>query len=533
MKGTYLLVALIAISLAAGIWIRWRSGEVNDGLEYHGYFEVFDFYMSSVFGEQLERDHPGLDWANNSVHIENAAGQSNIIAVPHVVENPRAFFYDPGYARACVENDLEMILYIHTLGKYIYFYDPRPCDGADRLELLKREYRVYEEKFREYNNSISMVQIYDEPWVTPLNVTHQMLFDMAEAAREIFWGKPIMVMFHRQGNTYRYSHTNGTIITYDDWAGRMPEAFDVIGVDPYYYSYHDESWPDFRFTGDQEMVESDVSWASNFDRPVILVGQGYDPGASQFFDRDNTDTRLGVEEGFEDWEPGPPEGSWSVDPGVQATGSRQFEGEKSLELPPGGEFSATLEFEEVHSVTFSFNIAVEQGTQQSLWFMLGNDEGYPVRLGIEGRDPVIFNGATVEVINRSLDITPGIWHSIMVSANVDANRWTVWVDGEVQTRMPNAFQPTSFDRVRITSSSSSGNAWLDSLSVSRYWSHIPPNEKETMLYYDVARKYPQVTTLMWWSYPHSFASSLIGEDSEEFQVTNIWEIQGEIWDLIG
>ena len=537
-NGSHILVlsGLVMAVLALILFQPDNLETTNEALTYHGYFEVFDFFISSVFEDEL-RSSPnltGIDWTDNSAHIGNAASQSNVIAVPHVVEDPWSYFYDPDYLDSCVENDLDIILYIHTLSKYVYFYDPRPCSREDRMDLLVEFFRIYEERLRDYRDRIVAIYVYDEPWVTPHNVTHEMLFDMADSARRVFWDKPVMVMFHRQGNAYQYVHPNGTIVKYDDWAGDMPGAFDIVGVDPYFYSYHDDKGPDYRQTGNTQMVESDVLWARDFGKPVILVGQAYDPGASMFFDRDNVDPRLSIHDGFEDWETGEPGGfGWSAGPGFESTQSLAYAGDRALLMwSPNSEASAVFEFERVNSVEISFRIYVDPAGAPSTWFALGDETGFPIRLGLQGRDLLIDDGTDVEIINRSVDMEPGKWHSIRISGNVDANRWKTWIDGDIQTRLPNAIAPSSFNRFSLLVTASSNRVWIDELRVERYWSHIPPNEEDTRLYYEVASNYPEVIGLMWWSYPHSFASHLIGEDGERLQVTDIWNVHREIWELI-
>ena len=506
-----------------------------NGLEYHGYFRVFDLFIWNTFGEELssEQNLSFRDWSKNSAHIANAALQSNLIIVPHVVENPRAYFYDPSYVDACVENGFKIILSVHTLAKYIYFMDPRSCSDEERMDLFIEELKVYEEKFRRYKDDIIGVQIYDEPWVAPRNVTHQMLFDMCEAARSVLWNKPILVMFHRQGNTYSYTDSNGSVITYDEWAGRMPETFDIIGVDPYFYSYHDEQPPAFHHTGDQAMVESDVSWACSFGKPVMLVGQAYDPGSSPFFDMDNTDPELSIYEGFEEWSDVSPVKGWSLDgEGIGVTDLTSYHGQRSLLLDGGrNTSSAVFKFERIHGIRVSFRIAVDFSGSPSAWLTLGDEDGEPIRLGIQGRDLVFHDGARVEIINRSIDVSPSFWHSITIDANVDADRWTVWFDGDRQTRLPNAIEPSSLSQLGFISLANSTRVWIDELRVQRDWSHIPLNDDETMLYYEVAKDYPQVNMLMWWNYPHSFASSLFGR-REEFHLTDIWAVQRRIWEMI-
>jgi hypothetical protein len=60
---------------------------------------------------------------------------------------------------------------------------------------------------------------------------------------------------------------------------------------------------------------------------------------------------------------------------------------------------------------------------------------------------------------------------------------------------------------------------------------IPLDRNETLLYHEIAERYPQVTILAWYSYPNAFASSLL-MDPDQFQVTDVWSVQGEIWGMI-
>jgi hypothetical protein len=231
-----------------------------------------------------------------------------------------------------------------------------------------------------------------------------------------------------------------------------------------------------------------------------------------------------------------------------------------------GESSATLSFEEVHDVeiSFAFTIATDAADQGSFWLAIGNEESEPVRLGIHGQDLYLHDGAQVQLLNRSIHVSPGGWHTITIEANVDADRWTVSFDGDKQTRLPNAVEPSSFSHIRFTRSlhswaplegtghfrrqsvpsvswagdieDSLGNPqntgiWIDNVLVKKDWSHIPLNEAETMLYYKVAKRYPQVNMLMWWEYTCSFASSLLSEKND-YQVTDVWAVQREIWEKI-
>jgi len=548
-RGLILVLALGLLLAMAVTWqllIKGRAGagenQTGDnetgkwrGLEYQGYFEVFDLFISKVFARELESSSvlPKRRWETNSAHIANAASQSNLIVVPLVVENPRAYFYDPNYLNACVENGLKMVLFVNTLSKYVYFYDPRPCSEADRKELLVHEMRWYEKRFRPYRDDIVAIYVYDEPWVYPLNVTRPMLLDIIDAAKEVFWGKPVVIMFHRQGNTVSYRAANGSTIRYDRWLGRLPEAVDIVGVNPYFYSYHDDQPPSYHHTGDQSMVERDVSWACSFGKPVMLVGQAFDPGSALFFDRDNTDPQLFVHEGFENWSTGKPGPGWIVEGrGIAATNLTSYRGNQSLLVNPSlGSASALLRFQRVHSLSVGFRIAVDFVGSPSVWFALGNEVGEPVRLGVRGRDLVFDDGTGAQVINVSVDVRPGVWHSLEIRADVDADRWTVYFDGDPQTRLPNAVLPTNFSHFRIVEVGGSSRVWLDELNVKRGWSQVPLNEEEMMLYYQVAKAHPQVSMLLWWNYPESFASSLL-KDRDEYQVSDMWKVQREIWGMI-
>jgi hypothetical protein len=356
---------------------------------------------------------------------------------------------------------------------------------------------------------------------------------MADAARTIFWGKPIMTMFHRQGNGYRYIHPNGSIITYDDWAGEMPGIFDIIGVDPYFYAYHDEEPPGFRHTGDMGMIESDVAWACSFGRPVMLTGQAFDPGPALFFERDNTDASFSIVEGFEDWDQGIPEGFNLTGSDSGTTEMTSSRGRFSLQMFDGRNPSLLeVDFQRVHDIGVGLRFATDPSGTASFWITLGDEQGDPIRLGVQGRDLVIHNGAGIELVNRSIDIVPGLWHSLVIKANSDANRWNLWLDGDIQSRMPNAALPTSLSSLKIIRLNGSSTLWVDEIAVGRDWSWIPLDEEETKLYYEVAREHPEVTMLTWWNYPHSFASSLL-ENREDFHVADVWATQREIWELIG
>ncbi len=499
-------------------------------LQYHGYFQVYDRFISMEFYENLASDPKlsGRDWSRNLVHLENAGQQSNVVVVPHSVTNSRGYLYDPEYLESCRENDLKMILLVHGISKYVYFLDPRPCSVPEATELLMEEFRVYEKLFRRYREDIMAVYVYDEPWVRPNNVTQEMLDSMVDAARDVFWDKPVLVMFHRQGNNYSYRSKNGSLIRYDQWVGDFPQKLDLIGVDPYFYAYHDEEPDDFRHTGDKSIVESDVSWASSFGKPVVVVGQAYDPGADVFFDSDNRDPRLYLDEGFED---GGIAEEWEFGGGTGVTGARKYRGNRSLLLEGGdGISTAVFSYPTVHSIRVKFRF-ITSSSSPAVWITLGDTNSSPVRLGIQGRDLLVHTGRDAEIVNCSIDVAPGRWHTLTLDANVDANRWVFRFDGDIQTRLPNAVLPGTFNRVTLTALEGSGSLWVDDLEVERDWSLLLPNQEETLLYYQVARKYP-VSTLLWWSYPHSFSSSLV-ENGDQLQVEDIWNTQREIWEMMG
>ncbi len=558
-QRTYLLLFAILIVLVLSLALSLRGGSreepngegppQNDtkdgedeaaevswpGLKYHGYFEVFDLFISDRFADELDALDGGRakDWSRNRVHIANAAGQSNVIVVPQVVVNPRAYFYDPEYLDACVENNLSIILYLHTLAKYVYFLDPRPCTDDERRELFTAELRAYEEKFRSYRDSIMAIYVYDEPWVTPHNVTPERLVEMVEAASSVFWGKPTLVMFHPQGNSYSYLDSRGEVVRFYDWIGDTPGVLDIVGVDPYFYAYRDWQPPDFRRTGDQGMVERDVAWASSFGKPVMLVGQSFDPGASPFFERDNTDPALSIIEGFENWDGGTPPQGWAVvGSGASVTDQMSYRGNRSLLVSgAGGDSLGTLSFEEVHSVTVSLRFAVRGDGDPAAWFLLGENGSYPVRLGLNGRDLFLHNGAEVELLNVSLDVAPMVWHSLTIAADADGDRWSIWFDGDRQGRLPNAVIPSAFREFTIYVLDNSTEIVFDELRITRDWSLIPIDRDETLLYHQVAERYPQVTILAWYSYPNAFASSLL-TDPGDFQVADVWSVHGEIWEMI-
>ncbi len=514
---------------------RGRNHSIG-GLRYQGYFEVFDNSISTFFRDELASDpnYSLRDWSDNSNHIRNVAQQSNVIVVPHVVQNPRAYYYDPSYVDSCVENNLSIILFVHTLAKYCYFLDPRPTSAHERRELLVQEMRIYEEKFRPYREHIVAIYVYDEPWVSPRNVTPNMLVEMCDAARSIFWNKPVMVMFHRQGNTYAYTLPDGRLVRYDEWIGDTPAACDIVGVDPYFYAYHDDRPPDYRHTGDRAMVESDVSWACSFNRPVVLVGQAFDPGSAPFFDADNTDPEFSVSEGFESTQAGLVPAAWEVDgDGIKVTTQLSHKGGRSLMLDGRlGKATAAFSFPRVHSGKVAFYFAVEPAGSPDFWVSVGDGDQDPVRLGFRDREMLIDDGMRVEIINRTVDVRPGVWHSVVIEFDADAYRWTVWFDGEAQTRLPYARLPEAFSQIRLFVGPNSCKVWLDDFRVWREWSFIPLNEEETMLYYEVASRHPQVQMLLWYNYRHSFASSLV-KDRDRYQVADIWAVQRKIWEMIG
>jgi len=541
--GLFLAVAAIALLVAVLLQIFPRAEKqgpdrngTNGGLKDQGYFEVFDSSISTYFRSELASNGnlSSYDWTASSAHVRNAAQQSNVIVVPHTVENPRAYYYDPSYVDACVENGLGMILFVHTIAKYVYFLDPRPTDAQERRELLLQEMRLYEEKFRPYKEHIVAIYVYDEPWVSPRNVTPSMVVEICEAARAVFWNKPVMVVFHRQGNAYSYTLPNGTLVRYDEWIGRTPEACDIIGVDPYFYAYHDDQPPDYRHTGDQGIVESDVSWACSFGKPVVLVGQAFDPGSSPFFGTDNTDPEFSVSEGFEAaLADAAPEG-WPVEgSGIKVTGRISHKGNNSLLLDGAlGSSAAVLGFPRIHSAKAAFYFAVEPGGSPDFWVAVGDGGVEPVRLGFRDREMLIDDGTQVEIINRSVDVRPGVWHSVVIEFDADAYRWTVWFDGEPQTRLPYARLPEAFSHVRLIVGEDSAKVWVDDLEVWRGWSFVPLDERETMLYYDVARRHPGVQMLLWYNYRYAFASSLV-RDRDLYQVADVWATQRKIWEMIG
>jgi len=509
-----------------------KQNETALGPKYYGYFEVFDHFISTVFRDALlsNPNLSGYTWSENSAHIRNAALQSNTIVVPHSVENPRAYLYDPQYLKTCREEGLSIVLFVNTVAKYCYFYDPRPCSLEEKKKLLVEEMTPYEERFRPFRDQIVAVYAYDEPWVRPLNVTRRMIQDICNAARSVFWEKPVIVMFHRQGNTLRFTAPNGSIVSYDQWVKGMPEACDIVGVDPYFYAFHDNQTPDYRHTGDKGIVESDVSWACSFGKPVVLVGQAFDPGSALFFDRDNTDPMLDISQGFENVQEGSlPEGWMSAGDGISVTDVASHRGNRSLSFNPGNGSSVAFSFPPVHSVTISFYAAFQESP--SFWIAVGDGQDRPARLGFAGREMVIDDGSKVEVVNKSVDVSPRTWHPITIYVDADSNRWTVWFDGDPQTRLPYASLPTIFSTVTFLEAGSRGKVFIDDVRVQRSWSAILPDRDETMLYYRVARSHPQVEMLLWYNYPHSFASSLVRE-REAYQVADIWEVQREIWDSI-
>jgi hypothetical protein len=191
-----------------------------------------------------------------------------------------------------------------------------------------------------------------------------------------------------------------------------------------------------------------------------------------------------------------------------------------------------LEFERVYDVGVGLRFATDPYGTASFWITLGDEQGDPIRFGVQGRDLYIHNGAGIELVNRSIDIIPGLWHSLVIRANSEANRWNLWLDGDIQSRMPNADIPTSLNSLEIIRINGSSAIWIDEITVGRDWSLIPLNEEETKLYYEVAREHPEVTMLTWWNYSHAFASSLL-EERDDFQVADAWATQREIWELIG
>jgi len=532
------IVLLVAVVLQVFLRAEKQGPErngTNGGLKHQGYFEVFESAISTYFRSELASNGnlSTRDWTANSAHIFYAAQQSNVIVVPHAVENPRAYYYDPSYVDACVENGLSMVLFVHTLAKYVYFLDPRPTTAQERRELLLQEMRIYEEKFRPYKEHIVAIYVYDEPWVSPWNVTPGMVVEMCDVARGVFWNKPVMVVFHRQGNSYSYTLPNGTLVRYDEWIGQTPEACDIIGVDPYFYAYHDGQPPDYRHTGDQGIVESDVSWACSFGKPVVLIGQAFDPGSSPFFGADNTDPEFSVSEGFEAGRTDAAPEGWRVEgSGIKVTGRISHKGNNSLLLDGAlGSSAAVFGFRGVHSAKAAFYFAVEPGGSPDFWVAVGDGDGEPVRLGFRDREMLIDDGMQVEIINRSVDVRPGVWHSVVIGFDADAYRWTVWFDGEPQTRLPYARLPETFSQLRLIADEGSAKVWVDDLEVWREWSFIPLDEKETMLYYDVAHRHPEVEMLLWYNYRYSFASSLV-RNREQYQVADVWATQRKIWEMI-
>ena len=421
---------------------------------------------------------------------------------------------------------MNIVLFVNTLAKYYYFYDPRPCSLQERKSLLIHEMKRYEKAFRPYRDQVVAVYAYDEPWVRPLNVTRKMISDICDAARSVFWGKPVIVMFHRQGNSLTFRSSNGSIVSFDEWSKGMPEACDIVGVDPYFYAFHDDQPPRYRHTGDEAIVDSDVSWACSFGKPVALVGQAFDPGKALFFDRDNTDPSLSILEGFEGVNATLPPRWTATGQGVCITRDVSHRGNRSLLFEPQKQCSVSFSFTPVHSVALSFYVAFQSSPY--FWVRFGDDQDTPARLGFIGREMVIDDGSSVEIVNKSIDVTPMSWHSVTLSVDVDANRWTAWFDGDPQTRLPYASLPAIFSKVVFSSRGSHGKIFLDDVSVRRTWSPILPDRNETMLYYLVAKSHPQVEMLLWYNYPHSFASSLVQERSR-YQVSNIWEVQQEIW----
>jgi len=120
---------------------------------------------------------------------------------------------------------------------------------------------------------------------------------------------------------------------------------------------------------------------------------------------------------------------------------------------------------------------------------------------------------------------------VVIGFDADAYRWTVWFDGEPQTRLPYARLPETFSQLRLIADEGSAKVWVDDLEVWREWSFIPLDEKETMLYYDVAHRHPEVEMLLWYNYRYSFASSLV-RNREQYQVADVWATQRKIWEMI-
>jgi len=110
-----------------------------------------------------------------------------------------------------------------------------------------------------------------------------------EVSKYVWDDKPTLVVFHRQGN----APLNWTTSSFDEVAAGYIQFSDWVGVDPYIYPYNN---------GTTEhplgMIGDDADWATQWSKPIVVVGQSYDPplnlgiytedyGWAPFFEEEN------------------------------------------------------------------------------------------------------------------------------------------------------------------------------------------------------------------------------------------------------